>query len=198
MLGAGGAAARRVVPLVLMATLAVAGQGCQTRTTQTGTPAGTGHGAEGSGGGGLHGPGSDVPARDSFRGSIRSARGSLSGSTGRAQLYLRPAGNGPRRSVKITIVALPCAGASHCLELSGTATGTLSATRSRLPDVGHAEMLTASGSIRPLGQATIQGEVRGTGFIQSGRETLILTVSSPSGAVTLEALSSPVKGFSSP
>lgn len=198
MLGAGGAAARRVGPLVLLAILAAVGEGCQTGATQTSTPAGTGHGGQGSGGGGRPETGSDLPARDSFRGSIRSARGSLSGSTGRAQVFLRPAGNGPRRSVKIAFVALPCAGASHCLGLSGTATGTLSAARSRLPDVGRAEMLTASGSIRPLGQATIQGEVRGTGFIQNGRETLILTVSNSSEAVTLEALSSPVKGFSSP
>jgi hypothetical protein len=59
-------------------------------------------------------------------------------------------------------------------------------------------VLTGAGSIQPLGHATVQGEIHGTGFIQKGRETLILTVSNSAGAVTLEALSSPVKGFSSP
>ncbi len=77
------------------------------------------------------------------------------------------------------------------------AAGTLSATHS-LPDVGHSELLRGAGSIQPLGHVSIQGEVHGTGFIQNGRETLILTVSNSTGAVTLNALSARVKGFRSP
>lgn len=197
-MGAGEAAARRVVLLVLAAALALVGAGCGTAAMNSGTSAGSAHGAGGNGGGGRHGVGPHVPARDSFQGSIRSARGSLSGLTGRAQVFLRPMGKQPRRSVTITLVGLPCAGGGHCVKLSGTATGTLSATRGSLPDVGHSEAMTGAGSIQPLGHVTIQGVVRGTGFIQRGREALTLTVSNSSGAVTLETLSAPVKGFSSP
>lgn len=185
--------ARRGVVLVLMATLA---PGCGTAAAPSGTRPGAagGHGAPGTVGGHGH----RGPARDSFQGSIRSATGTYSGDTGRAHIYLHPTGAGPRRHVTVTFAGLPCAGADHCVELSGTLTGILAAGPGHMPDVGHGYVLSGVGSIDPLGRATGRGAVQGTGFIARGEESLSITVTGASGSVTLDATSPPVHGFSSP
>ena len=187
-------AARRVVPAGLVAALAAAGAGCGV----AGSPSGTAISTSGGTGTGLVGVPRHVAAKDSFQGSIRSGTGKYAGDTGHAHVYLSAAGKGLTRSVKITLIGLPCPHSSHCLKLSGTANGTLTPSRVHTPDVGHGAVLTGSGSIDPLGHAAIRGDVRGTGFIDRGRETLILAVSNSSGTVTLVALSPPVGGFTSP
>ena len=186
--------ARRAVSPVLMASLAAAGVGCGV----AGSPSGTSATTSGGTGTGLVGVPRHVPAKDSFQASIRSGTGKYAEFSGHARIYLSPAGQGLRRSVKVTLVSLPCSSSSHCLKLSGTATGTLTPSRVHTPDIGHGAALTGAGTIDPLGHATIRGDVRGTGFIKRGRETLTLAVSNSSGTVTLEALSPPVGGFTSP
>ena len=185
--------ARRPVVVVLIAALAA---GCGTAAAPSGTGPGAagGHGGRGTVGGHGHG----APARDSFQGSIRSATGTYSGDTGRASIYLHPTGAGPRRSVTVTFAGLPCQGATHCVELSGTLTGTLAAGPGHMPDVGHGYVLSGAGAIHPLGRARCRGAVQGTGFIARGEESLSITVTGASGSVTLDATSPPVHGFTSP
>ena len=183
--------ARRPVVLVLTAALAA---GCGTAAAPSGTGPAGGHRGPGAVGGHGHGR----PARDSFQGSIRSATGTYSGDTGRAHIYLHPTGAGPRRSVTVTFAGLPCRGANHCVELSGTLTGTIAAGPGHIPDVGHAYVLSGAGSIHPLGRARGRGAVQGTGFIARGEESLSITVTGASGSVTLDATSPPVHGFTSP
>jgi hypothetical protein len=139
-----------------------------------------------------------VPAKDSFEGSLRSGTGAYAGITGRAHVYLRPEGDGARRSVTLTLVGLPCAGASHCVALSGTVHGTLAPGPREVPDVGHGYVLSGAGSVDPLGRATVRGGVTGTGFIARGQETLTLILTGVSGSITLEAMSPTVHGFTSP
>jgi hypothetical protein len=152
----------------------------------------------GPGGGTAHGAGSHVPSRDSFQGSIRSAAGSYAGYTGRVRIFLHPKGQGLRRTVTVELAGLPCAGASHCLSLSGSLTGALIPAPGHMPDVGRGELVSGAGSVHPLGHVMIRGEVRGTGFIQRGREVLTLTLTSSKGTMTLQATSPSVHGFTSP
>ena len=98
----------------------------------------------------------------------------------------------------ITLVGLPCAGASHCLTLSGTVHGTLATGPRSVPDVGHGYVVSGAGLVKPVGQATVRGGVEGTGFIARGQESLTLTLTGGSGSVTVAALSPTVHGFTSP
>lgn len=185
-------AARRSVALVLMAALVALGAACGAVAPRTGqTGGGQTSSGQTPGGGG-------VPARDRFQGSVSSATGTFAGHTGRARVYLRPLGGGATRSVTITFAGLPCAGASRCLDLSGTARGALAPGPGHTPDVGHGYVLSAVGSIRPLGRTRVIGGVHGTGFIAHGQEMLTLTLTTGSGSVTIEARSAPVRGFTSP
>jgi hypothetical protein len=169
-----------------MIGLVAAGAGCGAAAQHT-TPHTT-----------VGGSGQGVPTRDSFEGSIRSATGKYFGYNGRFHIYLRSKGSGSRRPVTIIIAGLPCAGASHCLELSGTLPGTLTPSPVHIADVGHRYLLAGSGSIHPIGQATARGEVAGTGFIRQGHETLTLALTGAFGSITLDALSPSVGGFTSP
>ena len=188
-----GIPARRMVAVVFTVGLGAAAAGCGAAGKDSGT------GTRGRGGaGGAGNPGLGVPAKDSFEGPLRSGTGAYAGAAGRARVYLRPEGAGARRSVTITLVGLPCAGASHCLALSGTVHGALAAGPRAVPDVGHGYVLTGAGLVRPIGRVSVRGGVTGTGFIIRGQETLTLTLTGASGSVSLIAMSPTVHGFTSP
>ncbi len=76
--------------------------------------------------------------------------------------------------------------------------GTLSPGGPRLPDVGRGFRLSGAGRLSPLGRVTIRGSVSGTGFISHGHELMKIVLRSSSGSVTVQGLSGPVKGFTSP
>jgi hypothetical protein len=180
---------------IAMATAAVLLAGCGSAAPGSGTFTG---GGGGGGDGGQTGGGSGHPAKDSFTGSVRSASGKYSGATGRVHLYLRPRGHGVRRSLTLTLAPSSCRAGAKCLRLSGTLTGTLAPGPGHLPDTGDGYLVTATGTVRPLGMVTARGGVQGTGFIRRGQETLNLTLSGPSVSVTIEGLSAAVNGFTSP
>jgi len=98
------------------------------------------------------------------------------------------------------VVVLGQCGASskHCTELNGVLSGTLTQAAPRVPDVGRGFNLSGTGRVSPLGHATLRGGVSGTGFIAHGHELMRITLSSASGSVTVQAVSGPIKGFSSP
>jgi hypothetical protein len=149
----------------------------------------------GPGGGG---GGDSAPARDTFTGSISSGRGSFSGAGGHVTVYLHPHGSGKQRTVRIVFRGRCAASASTCTKLNGALSGQLSSPRRGPPDIGHAYTLTGTGRVSPLGQAELRGEVVGTGFITHGHELMRVTLTSPSGTVTVQATSGPVKGFTTP
>jgi hypothetical protein len=90
-----------------------------------------------------------------------------------------------------------CGTRQHCVRLTGTLTGTLSA-RASIPDVGRRYLIRAGGRVAPLGTVAATGSVTGTGFIRQGRERLILTLRTSRGTVTIAAQSPEVPGQSSP
>jgi hypothetical protein len=113
-------------------------------------------------------------------------------------VYLHPRGAGVRRTVEVVLRGGCGAQQAACLDLNGVLTGTLTRSGHQIPDTGQGYTLSGSGSVQPLGQARASGGVEGTGFISRGQELMRLTLTTPSGSITLSAHSGPVKGFSSP
>jgi hypothetical protein len=114
------------------------------------------------------------------------------------RVNLHPRGAGRSRVTRVVVIGQCGASAKHCTELNGVLSGTLTAAAPRVPDAGHGFNLSGTGRVSPLGHATVRGEVSGTGFIAHGHELMKVTLSSASGSVTVQAISGPVKGFSSP
>lgn len=174
------------VAVVLIALLLAACGGAGSSTT-----AGT---ADHPGGG----RGDSAPPRDSFTGSIVSATGRYSGHHGRVKVYLHPHGSRRTRPTRVVLVG-HCSGSSgRCIDLEGAVRGTLSPGGPRLPDVGRDFGLSGAGRLSPLGRVAISGSVSGTGFISHGHELMKLVLRSSSGSVTIQGVSGPVKGFTSP
>ncbi len=144
------------------------------------------------------GQGDSAPARDSFTGTIISGTGTYSHARGRVRVNLHPRGSGRARPTRVVVIGLCGEAQQGCTELHGRLDGTLSAAGARVPDVGHGFNLAGAGRVSPLGQVTLRGGVSGTGFIARGHEEMRITLSSRSGSVTVQAISGPVKGFSSP
>src|SRR5207302_1262730 len=100
-------------------------------------------------------------------------------------------------SVTLRLVGRRCRGASHCLNLRGTLTGTLT-EGSANPDAPKPFTIDSSGNVKPLEQASATGNGRGTGYIYRGHERLTLTLTAANGSVTIEAHSARVPGFTNP
>ena len=171
--------------------------------TNSGTASTTTHGAQAHPGGGgppgTGGGGADsAPARDSFTGTILSGTGAYSHAHGRVIVHLHPRGSGTARPIRVVVIGRCGGGSHHCTALNGAVSGRLTPAGPRLPDVGHGFKLSGAGRVTPLGHVTLRGAVSGTGFIAHGHEQLTITLSSSSGSMTVQAVSGPVKGFSSP
>jgi hypothetical protein len=71
------------------------------------------------------------------------------------------------------------------VNLSGQVAGTYTTTQGP-PDTGTQYRIKASGSITPIGLATVSGSFRTLGFINGGVETGTLTIVGPHGKLTLK------------
>jgi hypothetical protein len=143
--------------------------------------------------------GTRVAARDRFSGRITGATGALRGRGGGLRIDLNvPASGARQRRLVLTFRAAGCGNADHCLKLSGTLHGTLTAEPGRIPDAGSSFAVHATGRLRPLGMVTATGTVHGTGFTARGYEQLRLSVSTPNGKITVGARTGLVPGFTSP
>lgn len=187
----------RVVPIpVACLALALgactsAGAGSTTTSAGSSTPAGApGHPAAGGGG--------SAPAQDSFTGAILAGIGAYSGAHGRVKIDLHPRGSGQARPTRVVVIGHCGPASQHCTELNGAITGTLTPAAPRVPDAGRGFNLAGTGRVSPLGHVTLRGSVSGTGFISHGHELMKITLSSRSGSVTVQAVSGPVNGFTTP
>lgn len=140
-----------------------------------------------------------TPAKDTFRGHITKATGRLAGDNGRITVLLHVAQSSEGvRKLKLTLSGAPCAGAEHCLRLSGVLSGMLSARPATIPDVGRRYDVSVSGSLSTFSHVSATGTVAGVGFVRAGHEGLTLTLETPRGKVMIVALSPRVPGFTSP
>ena len=142
--------------------------------------------------------GSQVPAKDSFRGTLSSGGGSFRGDNGYALLQVSPGQSTTgTRSATLKFSGRPCHHFQACVQLRGTLTGTLT-RESTIPDVGQSFAVSVHGRIKPLGRVSATGQIHGTGFIMNGHETLTLVLSNSRGSLQLQAQSPQVPGFTSP
>lgn len=142
---------------------------------------------------------SSTPARDTFSGQITKATGTFKGDRGRLTILLHVAqSTDAARKLQAAVVGASCGTAKHCLRLSGTLTGTISARPSTIPDAGRRWDLKLSGRLNPLGTVSSSGLVAGVGFIRHGHEGLTLTLRTNRGSITLGAVSPLVPGFTGP
>jgi hypothetical protein len=139
-----------------------------------------------------------VPPKDSFHGTITGATGSLRNDAGRVAIkVLTGTSTGSTESVRLKLSGRRCSSTAHCLQLTGTVSGTMT-RQSSIPDVGAAFSLSASGKVAPLGHVSVSGQVHGTGFIAHGHESMTLRLSGAGGTVKVTAQSGLVPGFTSP
>jgi hypothetical protein len=138
-----------------------------------------------------------VPPHDRFTGTLRGGTGSLAGARDKLEVRLQaPRSSGIRR-LTLWIISTGCPAGSTCVHLSGSLRGELTPVRT-LPDIGRRYAITATGSLRPLGAVTARGTVAGTGNINSGFESLRLSLSGTHGSGRLSASSGRVPPFTSP
>jgi len=140
-----------------------------------------------------------VAAADTFHATVTGAAGRFSGDAGSAIVLLRrgaSSGNGTT-TVTLSIRGTGCRSARHCLDLRGQLAGQMTLQHS-LADVGHSYVLTAAGTISPLGHVSASGTAAGTGFIRSGHTRLTVTLQPTGGTVTLSGQSPAVPGFTQP
>lgn len=140
-----------------------------------------------------------TPAKDTFSGSITRATGRLSGDHGNVTILIHVVQSTDRaRRIGLTFKSRACGSAKHCLSLSGRLSGTISARRAGIPDVGRRFDLKLAGTLTGLGQVSATGVVVGVGFIRAGHEMLTLDLRAKVGSVTIAAISPKVPGFTSP
>lgn len=137
-----------------------------------------------------------APAKDTFKGSITRATGSLSSFRGQVKIQLMISGTGTKRQVTVVIDGLKCATAS-CVRLSGSVSGTITALPAN-PDIGRSFRLQGGGTVSPLGRVSATGGVQGIGFIKQGHESIQLTLKGKQGQLTVSGLSPLVPGFTAP
>jgi hypothetical protein len=170
---------------------------------------GTGTGGAGSGGAGSSGgsgPSSgapsarDIPARDSFTGTITAGTGRYVHRRGTTAIYLHLGSRSTTvRSLDLALRGRACKQAPRCLRLSGTVSGVLMLVSRHLPaDIGRGFSVRAGGSVAPLGQVTLRGTGHGSGFIARGREQLRIVLKGANGTLTILAHSTRVRAFTSP
>jgi hypothetical protein len=140
-----------------------------------------------------------TPVADTFHARVIGATGRFSGDGGSATVLLRR-GPGPRNattSFTMSVEGVRCRSARHCLHLGGQLIGRMT-PRSSLADVGRSYLLTAAGTVSPLGHLRASGTAAGTGFIRSGHTRLMLTLHPSGGTVTLSGESPAVPAFTQP
>jgi hypothetical protein len=140
-----------------------------------------------------------TPPKDTFHGRIAKATGALQKDRDEVTILLHiPHSTEATRHLELELVGAACGTAPHCLRLTGTLSGTLSAHPTTIPDVGRRYELSVSGSSAPLGRVSGSGTVSGVGFIRQGHEGLTLTLRAKRGTLTINAVSPTVPGFTSP
>ncbi|MGN6870983.1 MAG: hypothetical protein ACTHMY_21530 [Solirubrobacteraceae bacterium] len=138
-----------------------------------------------------------VPARDRFVGTLHAGTGSLAGARDVVEVRLQAPGTIGNRRVTLWIISTGCPAGAKCVHLSGRLHGQLRAVHA-LPDVGRRYAVEASGSLKPVGATTAAGTAAGTGNINFGFESLLLTLTGEHGSARLIARSGRVPSFTSP
>ncbi|HEY2650342.1 MAG TPA: hypothetical protein VGI50_00370, partial [Solirubrobacteraceae bacterium] len=130
---------------------------------------------------------------------IIGATGRFSGDGGSATVLLHrgPGSRNATTSVTISVQGASCRSAHDCLHLGGQLIGQITPQRS-LADVGHSYVLTAAGTMSPLGHIRASGTAAGTGFIRSGHTRLTLMLRPSGGTVTMSGQSPEVPAFTAP
>jgi hypothetical protein len=139
----------------------------------------------------------NVPAHDRFTGPLSAGTGSLAGAGDVLEARLQAPGTNGTRRLTLWILSTGCRAGASCVHLSGSLRGQLTPIQA-LPDIGRRYKITATGSLHPVGAVTATGTVAGTGNINSGFESLLLTLSGPHGSARLSARSARVPAFTSP
>jgi hypothetical protein len=138
-----------------------------------------------------------VPARDRFTGTLHASTGALAGAGDVLEARLQAPGITGRRRLTVWILSTRCRSGAPCVHLNGSLRGQLTQLKA-LPDVGRRYAIAATGSLHGLGAATASGTAAGTGNINSGVESLLLTLRGKLGSGRLIARSSRVSSFTSP
>lgn len=138
-----------------------------------------------------------VPLRDRFVGTLQSGTGSLAGARDMVEVRLQAPGITGNRRLSLWIVTTGCPAGAKCVHLSGRLRGQLREVHA-LPDVGRRYAVEASGSLGPVGVMTAAGTVAGTGNINFGFESLLLTLTGKDGSARLTGRSGRVPSFTSP
>jgi hypothetical protein len=173
--------------VLLVSAAAVLGSGCgsSAKTTSATTTASSGL------------PIPRVPARDRFVGTLHGGTGSLAGARDVVQARIQAPGRTGTRRLTLWILTTGCRAGAACVHLSGSLRGQLRQVRT-LPDIGRRYAVEATGSLGPIGVVTASGTAAGTGNINSGFESLQLTLAGKRGSARLSARSSRVPPFTSP
>lgn len=178
--------------LVVAATAALVASGCGRSAT---TPSATTRSATTSPAPGATIP--RVPPHDRFVGTLSDGTGSLAGARDVLEARLQAPGTTGTRQLTLWIISTGCRAGSACVHLSGSLRGQLTQVRA-LPDIGRRYAIATTGSLAPAGAVTAAGTVAGTGNINSGFESLQLTLTGKRGSGRLIARSSRVPAFTSP
>jgi hypothetical protein len=135
--------------------------------------------------------------RDRFVGTLHAGTGSLAGASDVLEARLQAPGTTGSRRLTLWVLSTGCRSGAVCVHLNGRLRGQLTQVRT-LPDIGRRYAITATGSLHPIGAVTASGTVAGTGNINSGLESLVLTLRGKLGSGRLIAQSSRVPSFTSP
>jgi hypothetical protein len=137
-----------------------------------------------------------VPTKDQFSGSISSATGRYRSDHGRVSIELSVSTSAKTtRHMTLIVRGASCGKTHHCLALSARLSGSVTRHAAAIPDIGASDTLRASGAVKPLGQTSVSGTIEGTGMIGRGHETMVLTLTTHSGKLTIGATSPIVPGF---
>jgi hypothetical protein len=137
-----------------------------------------------------------VPTKDQFSGSISSATGRYRSDHGRLSIELSVSTSAKTtRHMTLIVRGASCGKTHHCLALSARLSGSVTRHAAAIPDIGASDTLRASGAVKPLGQTSVSGTIEGTGMIGRGHETMVLTLTTHSGKLTIGATSPIVPGF---
>jgi hypothetical protein len=137
-----------------------------------------------------------VPTKDQFSGSISSATGRYRSDHGRVSIELSVSTSAKTtRHMTLIVRGASCGKTHHCLALSARLSGSVTRHAAAIPDVGASDTVRASGAVKPLGQTSVSGTIEGTGMIGRGHETMVLTLTTHSGKLTIGATSPIVPGF---
>jgi hypothetical protein len=152
--------------------------------------------AAGAAGAGAAAGAAAVPTKDQFSGSISSATRRYRSDHGRVSIRVSVSTSSKTtRHMTLIVRGASCGKAHHCLALSARLSGSVTRRTATIPDIGASGTLRALGAVKPLGQTSVSGTIEGTGMIGRGRETMVLTLTTRSGKLTVRATSPIVPGF---